>query len=192
MGLLFILSEEDAKMTKQFFISAYLGNYEKMYDLIIPYSKMPENMNIRFKEDVKKYCNEIDTKELTYYFTDMINICIKYEIVPPNYLFRMAKAFVCLNGINAFSNNLTVAKELLKEQVIEFFINRNLKDYKDIIEDSIKFVPEIVESTYKYGLVKGLAKQMVQVESLYKDLEKTFKNYKEMITLITDNYNMEY
>lgn len=113
----------------------------------------------------------------------MINVCLNYEFVPPNFLFSMAKAFVCLNGISNFSDNKCTARELLQEQTMEFLVKRSLKDCKGIVIDSIHFAPKALENISQYGLVNTIAKVTTSSE-IKKDVRKSLENLKEMLDLI--------
>lgn len=183
MGLLFFLTKSDALLCRKFFLTAYSGNYIKLYNMLIPYGNMSNEEKLTFKEDCKRYCDEIKHKEVTYYFMDMINICLKYEINPPDFLFNMAKAFVCLNGISNFSDNECSARELLQEQTIEFLLKRSLKDCKDIAKDSFYMAPTVLENISKYGLVRTITK-VANSNTLKKDLRKTLENMKETLELL--------
>lgn len=183
MGLLCALSDSDAKLCRKFFLTAYSGNYEKLYDMLVSYGNMSEEKKQSFKKDCKKYCEEVKKKEVTYYFIDMINVCLNYEFVPPNFLFSMAKAFVCLNGISNFSDNKCTARELLQEQTMEFLVKRSLKDCQGIVIDSIHFAPKVLENISQYGLVNTIAKVTTSSE-IKKDVRKSLENLKEMLDLI--------
>lgn len=184
MGLLFELSEEDAKLTKDFFFAAYTRNYEKMYNLVIRYGKMDEKTKIKFKMDVKEYCDSLISKPLTSYFVDMMNICLKYEVCPPNFLFCMAKAFMCLGGINNLSKNDVSGNELLKTQVIEYYIRENLVATKNIVIKSIKLMPRFLESTSRYGLVKGISKEIAGNDDLKNQIKDALIRYREILDIV--------
>lgn len=182
MGLLCALSDKDAKLCRTFFLAAYSSNYEKMYNLLVSYGDMDNETKKRFKEDCKSYCEGIKNKEVTYYFIDMLNICLYYEFVPPDFLFNMAKAFVCLNGINNFTNNNTSAKELLQGQTIEFLIKRSLKDCKDILFDGLCVMPKLLDKAlHKENLITAIKETTdEEIESVRNALD----NFNEMLDLI--------
>ncbi len=187
MGLLCALSNEDAESCRKFFMSAYSGNYEKLYEMLIKYGNMSEEKKKEFKEDCKKYSEQVKYKNVTFYFIDMMNICLKYEIVPPDYLFNMAKAFVCLNGISVFTENNHTAIEILQEQTVEFLIKRSLNDCKDLIMDGISSTPEYIENTIQNGFVNTIAKASSDVK-INTDLRKTLENFKEILELMQATY----
>ena len=187
MGLLCVLSDEDATLCRKFFLTAYSGNYEKLYDMLVIYGDMSEEKKASFKNDCRRYCAEIKQKDVTYYFMDMVNICLNYEFVPPNFLFNMAKAFVCLNGISNFSGNKCTCIELLQEQTIEFMVKRSLKDCKEIVIDSLNIAPKALENTLQYGLVNTIAKVSTSSE-LRKDVRSSLENLREMLDLVKSTY----
>ncbi len=188
MGLLCVLSDNDAKLCRKFFLTAYSGNYEKLYDMLVIYGDMSEKQKASFKEECKKYCKNVKEKDLTFYFIDMINVCLNYEFVPPDFLFSMAKAFICLNGISNFSENKCTAKELLQEQTIEFMVKRSLKDCKDIVLDSLAIAPKALENTIQYGLVNTVAKVSASSE-LRENIRRSLGNLKEMLDLVKSSYS---
>ncbi len=175
MGLLCSLSDNDSKLCREFFLTTYSGNYEKLYDMLVSYGNMSEEKKQSFKEDCKKYCEEVQKKDVTYYLIDMINVCLNYEFVPPNFLFSMAKAFICLNGISNFSGNKCTTRELLQEQTMEFLVKRSLKDCKGIVIDSLHLAPKTLENISQYGLVNSIVKLTTSNE-IKQDVRTSLKN----------------
>lgn len=151
--------------------------------MLIIYGDMSEAKKKLFKEECKKYCNDIREKELTYYFIDMVNVCLNYEFVPPDFLFSMAKAFICLNGINKFTNNPICGIELLQSQVLEFVLQRSLKDSQNIIIHSLKIGPRILDNIVKYGLVQAVVRE-VSINTMQSDLYQSMKNLQQLIKMI--------
>lgn len=182
MGLLCVLSEEDAILCRKFFLTAYSGNYKKLYNMLVIYGSMDENQKVLFKNDCKKYCEDVKTKEVTFYFIDMINICLYYDFVPPDFLFSMAKAFICLNGIGKFSGNGVTAKQLLQEQTVEFMMQRSINDIKDIALNGLYTIPNFFENVVEYGLSNTVAKLVSS--DLKDDLEKSLDHLKEILDVI--------
>ncbi len=184
MGLIFELSEEDSKLTKDFFLAAYSGNYKKIYDLLEPYCKINSDSKEKLINDIKEYCENVKTKPITSYFMDMVNICLRYEVAPPNFLFCMAKAFVCLGGINTFSKNVVKATDLLKEQTIEYFIRLGMMDSKRLAVKGIKLTPKLLENTCKYGIVNGMAKEVIAIEEIKSDLKLMLEHYEDALNVL--------
>lgn len=190
MGLLCVLSDNDAKLCRKFFLTAYSGNYEKLYDILVSYGNMDEEKKKAFKNDCKKYCEDVKKKDVTYYFIDMINICLNYEFVPPDFLFSVAKAFVCLNGISYFSENKCTARELLQTQTMEFLVKRSLKDFKGIGVDSLHITPKAISNTLKYGLANTIAKVTTN-SKIKNDVIVSLEDLKETLSLVKAFYYEE-
>lgn len=155
-----------------------------MYNVLVIYGQMNEEMKKSLKEDYKQYCQQIKNKEVTYYFTDMINICLKYQFTPPDFIFCMAKAFICLNGINKFTNNKINTVGLLQEQIVEYLIKRSLKDCKSIIVNSLRVSPKLFENTLNYGIIKTIAKEYTTINSLIDEAKMSIENLKEILQLL--------
>ncbi len=183
MGLLCILNENDAKLCRKFFMAAYSGDYEKLYNLLNIYGNMNEEKRKSFKEECVSYCDKVKEQEITYYFMEMANICLRYEFVPPNFLFSMAKACICLNGISNFSDNKCTAKELIQEIIAEFLIKRSLNDCKDLVIDGLNVAPKVLENISQYGLVNTIVKVTTNTE-IKKDVIRSLEDLKEMLDLI--------
>lgn len=159
--------------------------------MLIEYGDMTEENKRLFYEDCKKYCDELKEKDVTCYFVDMINICLNYEFVPPDFLFCMAKAFICLNGISNFSENKYTAKKLLKEQTAEFVIKRNIEDCKKITNDSLNIIPELFDNTMQYGLINTIAKLSTN-DKLRDDIRVSLEDLKETLDLMKTEYDEDY
>lgn len=117
----------------------------------------------------------------------MINVCMKYEFIPPDFLFSMAKAFVCLNGISNFSNNNFTAKELLQAQTVEYLLKRSFNDCKEIVLDSLNITPKIVENTMQYGFINTVSK-VITGNKIENDIKKSIENLKEIKDLLMSQY----
>lgn len=186
MGLLCTLSKKDAELTKQLFFAAYSGNHEKLYQLLASFGTLNKKEEQILKNFCQQYCENVKTKNITYYFVDVINACLICEINPPDFLFSMAKAFVCLNGICNFSENKYSAQELLQEQVLEYLFQRSIKDSQEILLDILKITPQMLENIYEYGLINTFAK-ITTHKKLNNDTKKLLENLKEMLLLIKNN-----
>ena len=86
----------------------------------------------------------------------MVNICLKYNVAPPEFFYKMAKAFICLNGLNKLMENNTSALTLLKKEALEYLIMKNLNDTKKLAINCLNIAPKLLKSTLKYGLRKTL------------------------------------
>ena len=190
MGLLFSLDSEEIEFCKEFFFAAYTSDFEKIFTIVTRYGKLSEKQGNKLKEECKNYCESIKDKEVTNYFMDMVIIFTKYELDPPEFLFDMAKAFVCLNGVGKFTQNYVSCDALLKEIILEYVIKNQIKAMAKASLDSIKIFPKALLSLKNYGL-SGLVSQMESDENLRSDiidfidisetniniLKKTIKDY---------------
>lgn len=170
MGLLFKLSKDELFLTKEFFLTAYSKNSKKLFKILSQYGRLNDKEKIDFQNELDSYCSSLNEKTVTAFFTDMIFIVEKYNIVPPNFLFRMAKAFICLNGISYLSNNSTSAFDLLKKQTIEYLITENIKGLKNL---SVKFL-ELSPTILHGGLHFALHRTIPQKD--YDEILKELKN----------------
>lgn len=156
MGLTFSLSKGEREYTRNFFIAVYTRNANKIFELISSFSTLTSEEKRKLKEDLNNYCQSLGTKNITNYFIDMVNICLKYNVAPPEFFYKMAKAFICLNGLNKLMENNTSALTLLKKEALEYLIMKNLNDTKKLAINCLNIAPKLLKSTLKYGLRKTL------------------------------------
>lgn len=181
MGLIFSFDESEANFIKKLFFNSYNGNYMKIIELIIDNSNYSSYDKYSFEEDIKKTVLSFKQIPVTQYFIDMINIFTRYNINPPDTVFKLAKAFVALYGINNFIGNQLETEKLLTEQLTEYFVNRTVEDFKDIVKKSIDIVPGLIRNTLKDGVVKGLSTELVNLDLLGKKIIRTVDNCKETL-----------
>ncbi len=184
MGLLFVLSEEDKELTLKFFLAAYAGNVEKLYEMLIPYGKMSLAEKEQFRADIATYCAKVKCKNITFYFIDMMNICLKYEFLPPKFLFCMAKAFVCLNGISVFTENATLAQELLQEQTTEFLLRRTWRDSVELVEMGLGLAPKFLAECCTQGMSKGFVGEIKRLADLREQCRLALTHFEEMCDVL--------
>lgn len=177
MGLLFKLSNEDIKLTKDFFFSAYLGDSQKLLKILTRYSSLSSEDENKLKVELVDFCSHINEKTITAYFTDMIAICLKFNISPPDFLFCMAKAFICLNGISSLSNNNVKGFELLQKQALEYLITENINNVKGLGVKLLKLSPTIIHSGLNFVLKKSIT------HDDYQEIVDTLKNEETRKTL---------
>lgn len=183
MGLIFVITPEEGKLLKQFFLAAYARDSEKIYEMLLPYGKMSEKEKQRFREEIEKYCVEVKRKDVTAYFMEILTICLGYQFVPPDFLFRMAKAFVCLNGISGFTGNLTTAPELLQPQVLEYLMSRGISDCYDLVKCGVGALPRILNDGLRYGIQGGMKRGVGEMESLCQQMKLVLTNCEEALAL---------
>lgn len=190
MGLIFEISEEDKKMARKLFFSIYLGKVDEIYQFLLSIGDLNLKQKSLLRKDVEDYFLNVKTKSIPDYYVGMILICVKYNIKPPDILFCMAKAFVCLEGITTFSDNMTSAIELLEEQLVDFYIKRTVKDTKEVIKSLILFTGAHLYKTSSFMLEKGISKGFKKgVVETIKDathnceptIKEALENYKEIL-----------
>lgn len=189
MGLLFALSKKDQDLTRQFFLTAYSKNYEKLYELLEPYTHFSKRKSRKFKEALRTYADSLKYKNITSYFIDLVEICKKYQFLPPDFLFGCSKAFLCLDGMNGIINNAVPAQQLLEKQVIEYLIKRSLQDGKNIAIRCVHLAPIVFRFDGRFDLVRSFSNNFSTIEQeLGPDLITTLKNFKEVLDIIKNNY----
>lgn len=181
MGLIFSFDENEAKFIKKLFFNSYNGNYNNIIELLINNSIYTTYDKYNFEEEIKKTVLSFKKIPVTQYFIDMINVFTRYNINPPNTVYKLAKAFVALYGINTFIGNQLETEKLLTEQLTEYFVDRTVNDFKDIVKSGIDIVPGLIRNTLKDGVVKGLSTELVNLDALGKKIQKTVDNCKETL-----------
>lgn len=152
MGLLFVLGKKEIEFCKKFFFAAYTGDYEKIFDIVNNCGRLDSKQQYELKEDCKNYCETIKNKEITNYFMDMVMVFTKYELDPPEFLFNMAKAFVCLNGVGKFTQNYVSCNSLLKEILLEYILKEQIKSTINVSVSALKIFPKIILGIKRYNL----------------------------------------
>lgn len=182
MGLLFVLGEKEIDFCKKFFFAAYIGDFEKIFNIVNDCGKLNYQQKEKLKEDCKKYCDDIKNKEVTNYFMDMVMIFTKYELDPPEFLFNMAKAFVCLNGVSKFTQNNVSCNSLLKEIILEYIIKNQIKNTANVTVSAVKVFPKVILEIKNYGLSDFCCNKEVCTEFI--------ENVSEFISVTEQNINV--
>lgn len=136
MGLIFALTPENANNVRQLFFCAYFGNYDKLIEILRPVFYGTDKEFEAFEKDVKLYCKMLHTRPLTAFFMDLVWVCYKYDIAPMDFLYGMAKAFVCLSGIDIIYDNIQTGHDLLRDQVFEYLVDKTSVLSKELIDNT--------------------------------------------------------
>lgn len=131
MGLVFTLDKYEAEKTKQLFLCLWFNRKEKLFNLLKGSFKGNGKQLMNFRAELYDYMDTIQSKPLTNYFMDLVLICFRYEMVPDDYLFSMAKAFACLGGISETYKNEVAGRELLKEQITRYIVQSKAEMIKN-------------------------------------------------------------
>lgn len=191
MGLVFALNKEDRALLRDFAFNAFSQDYEKLYDTLIVYGNMSKRKAEKFKNEIKNFCETISTKDISFYFTDMIEICLKYELLPPNFLFCMSKAFLCLNGIADSFSVVNTAKEIVLEQLVEYSLKNSFTDISHFALKGFKVFPHFLHMACEKGLTFSFAHSTNELIDLYGEFKKIVSEYEELINLIDKNSNQK-
>ena len=137
-GLVFSLTPADSSKTRDLFFMTYFGEYDKLFKTLKPALHTDKDKTEEFKEEVKTYCECLKSKPITSYFMDLCVICFRYDITPDSYLFNMAKAFVCLGGIDTVYENSITAHYLLDSMVLEYLYTQTLSSMRKLSRNNMK------------------------------------------------------
>lgn len=187
MGLVFALNKEDRALLREFAFDAFSRDYERLYNTLIVYGNMSKRKAEKFKNDIKNFCETISAKDISFYFTDMIQICLKYELLPPNFLFCMSKAFLCLNGIADSFNVVNTAKEIVLEQLVEYKLKNSVTNVSHFAVKSFKVFPPFLNMALKNGFTFSVSHSTNELIDLYGEFKKIVSDYEEIIKLIENN-----
>ena len=182
MGLLFVLGKKEIEFCKKFFFAAYTGDYEKIFDIVNNCGSLDSKQQYELKEDCKNYCETIKNKEITNYFMDMVMVFTKYELDPPEFLFNMAKAFVCLNGVGKFTQNYVSCNSLLKEILLEYIIKEQIKSTINVSVSALKVFPKIILGIKNYNLNNFIFKD--------EECSEFIEDISEFISVTDQNINI--
>ena len=135
MGLMFNLTPEDAVQTRRLFFLVYFQQSEKLFDILeFSLSESPDRIQ-SFKDDIRAYCRKIPDMPVTSYFMNLVIVCLRYNIKPFDFLFEMAKAFVCLSGIDTIYSNKTSGRKLLMNQVIDYILRTTAEAGSELLHN---------------------------------------------------------
>lgn len=181
MGLIFAFNVEEEKWVRKLFFNAYSCNVENLMHLLLDDSN---NKNVdmnALEEEVLECCLQFKKIPVTEFFVNMIFIFTKYNIDPHPVLYKMAKTFVSLYGMNTFINNTASTEQLLYEQIVAFFVNRTMNDVKELTSAGINFLPSFIKNTMEKGLTKSIAEQIVTLSNMNKKLNESVHNFDEVL-----------
>lgn len=155
MGLLFELSPEDANTTIHYFLGAYFQKDNYLYRMLEKFMTGPEQERRMFRRKLKDYCTNIPERPITMYFMDLTIVCFNCSICPQDFLFEMAKAFVCLSGFDTVLQNNMTGRNLLGDQVEEFLrslltpdINKIRNLYNNGVSGLVYSVDEFIDAVH--------------------------------------------
>lgn len=183
-GLIFELTAEESVMIKQLFLSAYSAKTDQLIELLVNNSEHTEFDHAAFRTEIAAEAQKFKTIPVTQFFVEMMNVFTKYNISPPDFLFKAAKAFIALFGINNFIDNYTDTRELLAAQVTEYYLRRTSNDLRGLVQTGLGLLPEFMHGAKQYGLVNTLALQFEKVNQFSRDVQTTLENCREALEIV--------
>lgn len=179
MGLIFEFDMGEAEFIRKLFLYSYTKKPAALVDLLIDRSDYSSFSRDELIKDISAEVERLQIIPVTQYFVEMIAIFTKYDIAPPILLFKMAKAFLALFGINNFVENFTDTKQLLAAQVFEFYLQRTAADVQDILGRGLALIPSFLQATLRQGPVSGLASQIPALSNLSRQAQTALTNCRE-------------
>ena len=184
MGLIFSFSKDEVHFVRNLFLNAYLCNIEELTSLLLDgCNKKDVDIEI-FKKEVEACCKQFKNIPVTKFYINMIEIYTKFNIEPYPNLYKMAKAFVSLFGINTIFKNSKSTEQLLGKQIAEFYVNRTISDIKNITNTGINILPHFIKTTLEQGLSKGITEQIISIGKFHEQVKSTLGHADEIIQLL--------
>ncbi len=181
MGLIFEIQGEEMEFIRKLFFLSYNNSYNELTKLILDNSECKSVDIDGLTLKIKDCCDNFKNIPVTQFFVKMINIFTNYEVAPASILFKMAKAFVSLYGINNFIDNKIDTEELLFPQLTEYYVSRTINNFKDIVYAGSKILPNFIGTTLESGIIKGISNQVIALENLNKKVIKSLNDFDEVI-----------
>ncbi len=183
-GLIFALSTDEATLVRELFLKAYRTDAAGIVELLLNYSKTAEYDRDKLTADVLAAAQKFHSMPVTHFFVEMINVFTGYNISPPPAMFKMAKAFMALYGINNFTENLRDTESLLARQVTEYYLRRTAQDFHNILHSGLRLAPNLLNNTLRNGPITALASEISMLQDFTTQLSKTSNHCHEALSLL--------
>lgn len=184
MGLIFEFTANEAQLLRQLFLYSYTCKTEPLIDLLIQNSRHADYDRTEFIHDMGAEIARLQNIPVTQYFIEMMNVFTKYNISPPTFIFKAAKAFLALYGMNTIIGNLTSTKELLASQVIEYYATRSFQDIQTTFNSGLNVLPKLIEAGLQDDIWMGLAASAEELKTLRNCFATTLAHFDEIIDLM--------
>lgn len=184
MGLIFEFDGADINFIQHLFLDSYTKHTEDLLEILLKESRFDDLNTEQLTADMRAEIERFQEIPVTQFFVDMIGIFTKYDVAPPKILFKMAKAFIALFGISTFTGNTIATRELLLEQVTEFYIRRTGDDFKNLLHGGITFLPSFVYDSFTATPTQNLAHHFLRLTDLNKQLTVTLQHLQEVMELM--------
>lgn len=183
MGLIFEFSPAEAELTRELFLDSYTGKVERIVDLLFQQSQFEHVDRKQLTIDMQKEIDKLHDIPVPQFFVEMIGIFTQYDIAPPQFLFKMAKAFLALFGLNTIMNNSINTKTLLAQQVTEFYLSRTAGDFQDILKSGLRLAPGFLKTTLREGPIVGISDSFSGILELSNQFQAASSHFHEVLEL---------
>lgn len=184
MGLIFEFSPEEAELTRQLFLSAYTGRVDRVIKLLQRQGEYQALDWPRLQAEMQTEIAKLKTIPVEQFFVEMIGIFTQYNISVPNFLFKMAKAFLALFGMNTITGNLASTKTLLASQVVEYYVMRSCDDVQATLRAGLCILPNFLKTSLQNGLAQGVANQFAELAHFGNQCQTTLAHCQETLELL--------
>lgn len=184
MGLIFEFSTEEAELTRELFLSSYAGNVDKIVDLLFARSQFEHVDREKLTADMCTEVGKLHDIPVPQFFVEMIGVFTQHDIAPPPFLFKMAKAFLALFGLNTIMHNSASTQSLLAQQVAEYYVSRTATDFRELLESGVRLAPNFLQNTLHGGLAAGTAVSISDLLSLSNRFQATLSHCHEILELL--------
>lgn len=183
MGLIFEFSPAEAELTRELFLSSYTGKVERIIDLLFQQSQFEHVDRAQLTADMRKEIEKLHDIPVPQFFVEMIGIFTQYDIAPPRFLFKMAKAFLALFGLNTIMNNIADTKTLLAQQITEFYLSRTAGDFRNLLKSGLQLAPNFFKTTLHEGPTAGISSSFPEILSLSDKFQIASSHFHEVLEL---------
>lgn len=184
MGLIFEFDGEEINFIQHLFLDSYTKHTEDLLKILLKESHFDDLNTDQLTADMRAEIERFQEIPVTQFFVDMIGIFTKYDVAPPKILFKMAKAFIALFGITTFTGNTIATRELLLEQVAEFYVRRTGDDFKTLLRGGLTFLPSLVCDSLTTSPTQNLARHFLRLSELNQQLTITLDHLREVMELM--------
>jgi len=184
MGLIFEFDGEETNFIQHLFLDSYTKHTEELLKILLKESHFDNLDASQLATDMRAEIERFQEIPVTQFFVDMIGIFTKYDVAPPKILFKMAKAFIALFGITTFTNNTIATRELLLEQVTEFYIRRTGDDMRKLLHGGLTFIPSLFYDSLTTPPAQNLAHHFLRLSDLNQQLTTTLNHLQEIMDLV--------
>ena len=184
MGLIFEFDGAETNFIRHLFLDSYTKHPEDLLKILLEESHFDSLNTDQLTVDMRVEIERFQEIPVTQFFVDMIGIFTKYDVAPPKILFKMAKAFIALFGITTFTGNTIATRELLLEQVTEFYIRRTGNDFKNLLHDGLTFLPSLICGSATTPPSQNLANHFLRLSDLNQQLTVTLNHLQEVMELV--------